>query len=69
MVLGTFRYDRLFDYGEFLDDPEARQVLYRHFSVLTEEVEPLLNERDRLRDGHLTYPYMSPRWLPNGIQT
>ncbi|XP_031574298.1 uncharacterized protein LOC116308077 [Actinia tenebrosa] len=71
MSLATFRYDRLFDYGEYLDDPKARQILYHYFSVLTEQVEPLLNERNkkRFRDGHLTYPYLSPRWMPNGIQS
>jgi hypothetical protein len=71
MTLSSFRYDRLFDYAEYLNDPKGREVVFRYFSRLNQVVEPLLEDRNKMRlaQGHLTYPYMQPRWLPNGIQT
>ena len=70
-MLGTFRYDSLFDYSDKLDDSEAGDVVFEHFLRLHRDVNPLLVARNekRLEKGHLTYPYFLPRWLPNGVQT
>ena len=70
MVLGSLRYDKLFDYGDQLADPAAKKVLNEHFGALAAVGETLaaINAR-RKAAGQLTYPYLSPDWLPNGIQT
>ena len=69
--LGVLRLDRLFDYGPYLTDTRGREVLYKHHHKLLNDVEPLLDKRNKKRfdGGHLTYPYFLPRWLPNGVQT
>lgn len=71
LILGTFRYDSLFDYSDKLDDNQAGEVVFDHFLRLHHEVNPVLLARNekRLAKGHLTYPYFLPRWLPNGVQT
>ena len=71
MSLSTYRYDRLFDYGYFLDDKEGGRIVSRHSALLALKIQPLLEGRNekRMEDGQLTYPYFEPRWLPNGIQT
>ncbi|XP_031560850.1 arachidonate 5-lipoxygenase-like [Actinia tenebrosa] len=69
--LSSLRLDRLFDYGPLLEDSRAREVLYKHYSNLVNKVELVLDERNKNRHntGFLTYPYLLPRWLPNGVQT
>lgn len=69
--LSSLRLDRLFDYGNLLEDGRARDVLYKHYSNLVNKVEKVLDEKNKIRynTGFLTYPYMLPRWLPNGVQT
>ncbi|XP_032236516.2 polyunsaturated fatty acid 5-lipoxygenase [Nematostella vectensis] len=69
--LGVLRLDHLFDYGPNLDDMRARAILSKHYDRLSRRVGGILEERNknRYQNGHLTYPYLMPRWLPNGIQT
>ncbi|XP_031570628.1 arachidonate 5-lipoxygenase-like [Actinia tenebrosa] len=69
--LATYREDSLFDYGKTLKDGKGRKVVSRYYNYLKDVVDPLLEMRNhkRLVEGHLTYPYMQPRWVPNGIQT
>ena len=70
MNIGAFRYDKLFDYGDELEDKLAGTIVKWHHDYLQGVVDALLNERNkkRLEEGHLTYPYFLSRWLPNGIQ-
>ena len=69
--LAVFRYDTLFDYGKDLQDDKAEEVVNRYHNKLMKDVQADLeaeNEK-RLNNGDLTYPYLLPKWLPNGIQT
>lgn len=70
-VLASFRFDSLFDYGNELQDIEAVNIVNRHYQDLMRIVQPQLQETNRKRkdNGDLTYPYMIPRWIPNGVQT
>ncbi|XP_031570629.1 uncharacterized protein LOC116304962 [Actinia tenebrosa] len=70
-TLASYREDSLFDYGKNLKDCKGRKVVSRYYNYLKDVVDPLLEMRNhkRLVKGHLTYPYMQPRWVPNGIQT
>jgi hypothetical protein len=71
MTLASYRHDRLFDYAGHLDDWKGKKVVSRYFTRLNQVVDPLLENRNKMRlaQGHLTYPYMQPRWVTNGIQT
>ena len=70
-TLGIFRLDRLFDYGNSLEDTDAVNLINRYYSKLMQDVQPKLQSLNRKRKdgGDLTYPYFIPKWLPNGIQT
>ena len=70
-ALASFRYDTLFDYHDKLDDEAAREIVKKHYEILRETVEPDLKRENkkRLSNGDLTYPYYLPSWMPNGIQT
>ncbi|XP_073246918.1 polyunsaturated fatty acid 5-lipoxygenase-like [Porites lutea] len=70
-TLGIFRLDRLFDYGNFLEDTDAVNLVNHYYSKLMLVVQPKLQSLNRKRKdrGDLTYPYFIPKWLPNGIQT
>ena len=69
--LATFRYDTLYDYGNDLKDSKAKEVVNRYHRYLMNVVQPDLEaeNKKRLYNGDLTYPYLLPKWLPNGIQT
>ncbi|KAJ7384832.1 hypothetical protein OS493_019509 [Desmophyllum pertusum] len=69
--LGTFRFDTLFDYGNELDDIKAVNLINSYYGYLMEVVQPLMQDlnQERKDKGQLTYPYLTPRWVPNGIQT
>lgn len=69
--LTNYRYDSLFDYGSQLPDKRGRDVMSKWFYFLQRLVQPKLEKRNqnRLKGDHLTYPYLLPRWIPNGIQT
>ncbi|XP_078384528.1 polyunsaturated fatty acid 5-lipoxygenase-like [Oculina patagonica] len=69
--LATFRYDTLYDYGNQLPDGKARDVVNRFHHILMGALQPHLEEENekRQQNGDLTYPYLLPKWLPNGIQT
>ncbi|KAK3741230.1 hypothetical protein QZH41_017138 [Actinostola sp. cb2023] len=68
--IGTFRYDRIFDYADKLQDARAKAIITRYKRKMDGPIEAMLEERNRkrLRQGHLTYPYLQPKWLPNGVQ-
>ena len=70
-ALALFRFDSLFDYGNELRDPEAVKLVNGYYTYLMNVIQPHMQEKNRKRkeDGYLTYPYLIPRWLPNGIQT
>ena len=69
--LASFRYDSLFDYYKELKDEAARKIVNKHFNRLREDVQPDLERENkkRLDNGDLTYPYYLPTWMTNGIQT
>ena len=71
MSLGTYHYDRLFDYYEELPDPRASKVVRKYYDYVRDIINPKLKERNNRRflQGRLTYPYLEHNWLPNGIQT
>ncbi|KAJ7321448.1 hypothetical protein OS493_035022 [Desmophyllum pertusum] len=71
LSLSNYRYDSLFDYGSQLPDKPGREVISKWYNYLQRRVQPYIEKRnkDRLEKGHLTYPYLLPRWVPNGIQT
>ena len=68
--IGTFRYDRILDYADKLQDKKAKALITKYKSKLDGEIEEILEKRnkERLKQGHLTYPYLQPKWLPNGVQ-
>lgn len=70
-TLASYRQDSLFDYAKHLKHGKGRDVVSRYYNHLKDVVDPLLEKRnqDRLAAGHLTYPYMQPRWVTNSIQT
>ncbi|KAJ7365963.1 hypothetical protein OS493_002702 [Desmophyllum pertusum] len=69
--LATFRFDTLFDYGNELQDTKAAIIVNSYYRYLMDVVQPRMQELNQKRkdSGHLTYPYLIPQWLPNGIQT
>ena len=69
--LATLRFDKLFDYSAELEDGEAGKVIKSTFERLSREIEHKLEKRNRrrLENGQLTFPYLLPSWLPNGVQT
>jgi len=71
MSLGSLRIDRLFDYGARLTEQGGRVIVLKHYNHLHSVVKPLLDNRNkrRLQEGYLTYPYLSPAWIPNSICT
>ncbi|CAH3138525.1 unnamed protein product [Pocillopora meandrina] len=71
MSLGSLRIDRLFDYGGKLPEQGGRVIVQKHYNRLHSSVKPLLDKRnkERFREGYLTYPYLSPAWIPNSICT
>lgn len=70
MNIGALRYDKVFDYGDQLEDKLAGAIVKGHYYYLQGVVDTLIKERNKQRfnEGHLTYPYFLSRWLPNGIQ-
>lgn len=70
-ALSLFRFDSLFDYGNELLDPEAVKLVNGYYTYLMNVIQPKMQEKNRKRkeDNYLTYPYLIPRWLPNGVQT
>lgn len=71
MSLGSLRLDRLLDYGKHLQDKTGGEIVQKHYNLLHNKVKPLLDERNqkRLQEGYLTYPFLSPAWVPNSIAT
>lgn len=71
MNVGTYHYDTLFDYYKQLSHPYASEVVRFSYHYLNFVVNRKLKARNkrRLKKGYLTYPYLEPYWLPNGIQT
>ncbi|XP_074609019.1 allene oxide synthase-lipoxygenase protein-like isoform X2 [Acropora palmata] len=69
--LALYRFDTIFDYGNNLQETRAVKLLNQYFGHLMNVVQPemQLKNQQRKEDGDLTYPYLIPRWLPNGIQT
>ena len=71
MSLGALHLDDLLDYGPQLQDKAGRQIVKKHYQQLNSHVKPLLDERNKLRYqyGYLTYPFLTPGWVPNSICT
>lgn len=69
--LALYRFDTLFDYGNNLEDIKAVNLINEYYSYLMYNVQPEMQEvnEERKERGDLTYPYLIPRWIPNGIQT
>ncbi|XP_068762357.1 uncharacterized protein [Montipora capricornis] len=69
--LASFRFDSLFDYGNELQDIKAVNIINRHYGHLVLRVQPKMQDtnQEREKNGDLTYPYLIPRWIPNGVQT
>lgn len=69
--LALYRFDTLFDYGNNLEDIKATKLINKYYGRLMNEVQPKMQEvnKERKKRGDLTYPYLIPRWIPNGIQT
>ncbi|XP_044164783.1 allene oxide synthase-lipoxygenase protein-like [Acropora millepora] len=69
--LALYRFDTMFDYGNNLKETRAVKLLNEYFGYLMNVVQPemQLKNQQRKDNGDLTYPYLIPRWLPNGIQT
>eukprot|EP00794_Sanderia_malayensis_P009589 gene9589-10576_t len=71
MNLGIIRYDVMFDYSKTLQDVKAKNLVLDYYNKMMTEVQPVIEARNKKRftDGHLTYPYLEPKWLPNSIHT
>ena len=52
-------------------DEEAATVVKKHHKILMTRVKAMIDQRndERFREGHLTYPYFKPGWIPNSIHT
>ena len=61
----------MFDYSNDLQDAKAKYLVKGYYDKMMKEIQPVLEQRNKQRyaDGHLTYPYMEPKWLPNSIHT
>ena len=61
----------MFDYFNHMDDKAAKYLVQKYYKKMMEEIKPVLTARNKARydDGHLTYPYFVPGWLPNSIHT
>ena len=70
MNIGALRCDKLLDYGEQLEDSLAGAIVKGHHEYLQGVVDVLIADRNRQRlaDGHQTYPYFLSRWMTNSIQ-
>ena len=70
-ALALYRFDTIFDYGNNLQETRAVKLLNQYFGYLMNVVQPEMQLKNQRRkdNGDLTYPYLIPRWLPNGIQT
>ncbi|XP_068671930.1 polyunsaturated fatty acid 5-lipoxygenase-like isoform X2 [Montipora foliosa] len=68
--LASFRFDSLFDYGNELRDIKAVNIINRHYEDLMLRVQTHMQQTNEEREkiGDLTYPYLIPRWIPNGVQ-
>lgn len=69
--LGSLRFDKLLDYGSQMEDEEAEQIVNEHYRILSNNIKKILERRNekRFEEGHLTYPYLVPGWIPNSIYT
>ena len=69
--LGSLRFDNLLDYGERMLDEQAATVVKKHHKILMTRVKTIIDQRndERFKEGHLTYPYFKPGWIPNSIHT
>jgi 3-mercaptopyruvate sulfurtransferase SseA len=71
MSLGSLRFDNLLDYGPQMVDQDASKVVKKHYRILNTRVKAIIDQRndERFKEGHLTYPYLKPGWIPNSINT
>ena len=71
LTLGSLRFDNLLDYGEGMLDEEAAAVVKKHHKILMTRVKAIIEQRndERFKEGHFTYPYFKPGWIPNSIHT
>ncbi|XP_068761819.1 polyunsaturated fatty acid 5-lipoxygenase-like [Montipora capricornis] len=70
-ILGLYRFDSLFEYGNELEDQKAAELINRYYGKLMNDVQPRMQKENqkRIDGGDLSYPYFIPKWLTNGIQT
>ena len=61
----------MFDYYNQLEDKAAKYLVQKYYKKMMGEIKPILTARNKARydDGHLTYPYLEPDYLPNSIHT
>ena len=61
----------MFDYSNLIEEGRGKLLVDRYFEQMNKEIQPILQKRNeqRLAQGHLTYPYLEPKWLPNSIHT
>ena len=71
MSLGSLHFDDLFDYGPQIKDKAGSHIVKKHYERLNNIVKPLLDNRnkERFQRGYLTYPFLTPGWVPNSICT
>lgn len=71
MSLGSLHFDDLLDYGPQLADKAGSEIVKKHYGHLNLRVKPKMDDRNkaRLRYGYLTYPWLTPGWVPNSICT
>ena len=71
MSLGSLRFDNLLDYGPKMVDKDAAELVKKHRNILMTRIRGIIEQRnnERFRNGHLTYPYLKPGWIPNSIHT
>ena len=69
--LALYRFDILFDYGNILEDVRAVNLVNTYYNYLMNKLQPEMQEQNEERKERkdLTYPYLIPRWIPNGVQT
>ncbi|XP_047136503.1 polyunsaturated fatty acid 5-lipoxygenase isoform X1 [Hydra vulgaris] len=70
-TLASFRLNQLFDYSKKMSHSESRKLIREKFKKLNTCIQQELSarNRDRFKNGDLTYQYMEPRFIPNSIHS
>ena len=63
--------NKLFDYYDKMPDEKSRTLVKKTYVKFMTEIQSKLETRnkERFKNGDLTYQYLEPRWLTSSIHT